>query len=176
MRICVFYSLVAIVFSGCSESQTQFPESTSPASTINESPASFEDVAAEQTTTGAIKPEHTHLTSIKSDDDWPWWRGTNHNGVANEQGTLPVNWSETKNVIWQTPVPGRGHSSPVVVGDRIYLATADKSKQQQGLVAFERSSGKQLWMRVLNEGGLPARNHRKNTEASPTAAWRLVSR
>src|SRR5689334_5875051 len=44
--------------------------------------------------------------------DWPWWRGPARNGVAADQ-RVPVEWSETKNVLWKTPVPGRGHASPI---------------------------------------------------------------
>src|SRR5579862_9789633 len=48
--------------------------------------------------------------------DWPWWRGPNRNGVADPKQQPPVKWSDTENVRWKTPVPGRGHGSPIVVG------------------------------------------------------------
>lgn len=101
--------------------------------------------------------------------DWPWWRGPNRNGVADASQKVPVEWSETQNVIWKVPIPGRGHSSPTVVGDRIYLATADRARQVQGVIALNRTTGKPIWNTKVSQGGLP-KTHRKNTHASPTIA------
>ena len=54
--------------------------------------------------------------------DWPGWRGPGGNGVA--AGTPPIEWSEEKNVLWKTEIPGKGLSSPVSVGARIFLTSA----------------------------------------------------
>ena len=62
-----------------------------------------------------------------SSDDWPMWRGANADGVSTG-AAVPTKWSETENVVWKTKVPGRGHSSPTIVGDRIYLETADEQQ------------------------------------------------
>src|SRR6185436_5860344 len=43
--------------------------------------------------------------------DWPWWRGPSRNGIAASTATPPTKWSNTQNVVWKTPVRGRGHSS-----------------------------------------------------------------
>src|SRR6187402_635031 len=56
--------------------------------------------------------------------DWPAWRGPTHDGLAASGQNPPIQWSETEGVLWKTPIPGRGHGSPTVAGDRIYLATA----------------------------------------------------
>jgi outer membrane protein assembly factor BamB len=56
---------------------------------------------------------------------WSYWRGPAADGMA--VGDAPVNWSETENVRWKTDIPGRGSSSPVIWGDRIFLTTAVKS-------------------------------------------------
>lgn len=56
-------------------------------------------------------------------DDWPHFRGPRGDGHA-EGAELPLEWSETKNVTWKVPVPGRGHSSPVISGNRVWLTTA----------------------------------------------------
>ena len=53
---------------------------------------------------------------------WPQWRGPFNNGTAG--GEAPLEWSDTKNIAWKTPIPGRGHSSPIIWGDRIFLTTA----------------------------------------------------
>ncbi len=101
-----------------------------------------------------------------ADQDWPWWRGPSHNGIAADGPAPPVKWSATENVVWKTDVPGRGHSSPTVVGQRVMLTTADESKKVQSVIAFDRESGDQLWKTDVNEGGFPNRIHNKNTHAS----------
>ncbi len=106
---------------------------------------------------------------VAADGDWPWWRGPNFNGVAADQ-TAPVSWSETENVLWKSPAPGRGHSSPTVVGDRIYLATADEQQQTQSVLAFDRNSGDQLWERQVSQGGFPSAMHHNSTHANGTVA------
>src|SRR5664279_2495567 len=55
-------------------------------------------------------------------DAWPRWRGPEFNGVA--RGDAPLNWSDKEHVAWKAQVPGKGHSSPVIWGDRIFLTTA----------------------------------------------------
>ncbi len=107
---------------------------------------------------------------LSAKTDWPFWRGPSRNGISQTGSKVPAEFGETQNVRWKTPVPGRGHSSPIVVGDRIYLATSDEAKQVQSIVAFDRASGQQLWKEDLSSGGFPANNHPKNTEATPTVA------
>jgi outer membrane protein assembly factor BamB len=70
----------------------------------------------------AAVPAAGQRGSGPSDAAWPHWRGPAHTGVA--PGAAPLEWSDTKNVAWKVEIPGRGHSSPVVWGDRIYLTTA----------------------------------------------------
>ena len=100
--------------------------------------------------------------------DWPWWRGPNRNGIAESGQRVPVSWSKTKNVLWKTNVPGRGHGSPTVVGRRIYLAS--NIGDTQCVLSFDRDSGKQLWKQVVNKGGLTKRINPKNTHATGTIA------
>src|SRR4051812_35104032 len=57
--------------------------------------------------------------------DWPWWRGPNRDGSADAKTPPPTEWSDTQNIAWKAKVPGRGHGSPIVVGDRVFLQTAD---------------------------------------------------
>jgi outer membrane protein assembly factor BamB len=57
-----------------------------------------------------------------ADDDWPRWRGPNDDGMA--RGDVPLEWSDTKNIAWRMQDPGRGFSSPVIWGDKIFLTTA----------------------------------------------------
>ena len=67
-------------------------------------------------------------------------------------------------------IPGRGHSSPIVVGDSLYLTTADKAAGTQSVLAISRG-GKPKWIQKVHQGGIPAENHPKNTEASPSLAF-----
>lgn len=106
---------------------------------------------------------------LSAKNDWPWWRGPLRNGVA-DQVAVPVTFSETDHVIWKTRVPGRGHSSPTVVGNRVFLTTATTADQIHEVLAFDRTTGKPLWRKEVNRGGFPAKNHPKNTEATATLA------
>ena len=103
-------------------------------------------------------------------DDWPVWRGPNRNNVAPDNQKPPLNWDAQTNVIWKTKVPGRGHASPIIVGDKIFLATAIQESQTQSVVCFDKNSGKQIWQTMVNQGGFEPKIHRNNTHASQTIA------
>lgn len=103
-------------------------------------------------------------------EDWPQWRGPSGDNHAASEATAPVAWSENSGLAWVTPVPGRGHSSPTIVGDRIYLTTANVERQTQSLLIYDRQTGKQLAETVAHQGGLTAKLHPNNTHASPTVA------
>jgi outer membrane protein assembly factor BamB len=103
-----------------------------------------------------------------SDDDWPWWRGPDGNNHARGSAP-PTTWSETENVIWQAVVPGRGHASPCIWGDAVYLATADEEQETQSLLAYARDTGKLRWTCEVHRDGF-MHAHQKNSQASPTPA------
>jgi len=75
---------------------------------------------------------------------WPHWRGPSVQGVVEGKG-YPDRWSETENVLWKVPVPGRGHSSPIVWDDRIFVTTAAADGSRRSLLCFRRADGRQLW-------------------------------
>ncbi|APZ96991.1 PQQ-binding-like beta-propeller repeat protein [Fuerstiella marisgermanici] len=108
------------------------------------------------------------LPSASMAADWAKWRGPNGNHVAPAGQSVPTEWNKTQNVVWKVEVPGRGHSSPTVIGDLIILTSADEQNQQQGVFAFDRATGKRLWGTVVSTGGFP-KIHTKNTHASSTA-------
>ena len=54
--------------------------------------------------------------------DWPRWRGPDNDGMA--RGDAPLRWSDAEHIKWKAEIPGRGHSSPVIWGDRIFITTA----------------------------------------------------
>ncbi|MGE9270484.1 MAG: PQQ-binding-like beta-propeller repeat protein [Verrucomicrobiales bacterium] len=103
--------------------------------------------------------------------DWPQWRGPNHDNKAPTSAQPVTEWSESQNVRWKTPIPGRGHSTPIFIGNRIYLTTADTQKATQSLLALERQSGKLLWETVIHRKGLSQAIHRENSHASSTPQW-----
>src|SRR6201991_1740623 len=63
------------------------------------------------------------LSTTAGAANWPQWRGPNGSGVSTEKN-LPAEWNANKNIKWKTPIAGRGHSSPVVWGNKIFLTTA----------------------------------------------------
>jgi outer membrane protein assembly factor BamB len=103
-------------------------------------------------------------------NDWPWWRGPNRDGIAPAQ-KIPLEWSATKNVLWEAAVPGRGHGSATVFEDRVFLATADEKAEVQGLLCLERKTGKELWHTEIHRGKFTkAGMNGKATHASMTPA------
>lgn len=129
--------------------------------------------------------------------NWPQWRGPEGQGVSEEKG-LPLEWSDAKNIKWKTALPGRGHSSPIVWGNRIFLTTAiegaivpgkqavkhmDEGKEFKHpdavggdrrhtfkVICLDRDSGKILWERTAYEGTVYDDHHKKGGYASSTPA------
>ena len=102
-------------------------------------------------------------------DDWPQFRGPDGQGHSPEH-SLPIEWSETKNIAWKVPVPGRGWSSPVVAGGRVWLTTATPVKRDTSLrlMAFDVETGRTaLDVEVFKTPGATLLNP-KNSFASPT--------
>ncbi len=102
--------------------------------------------------------------------DWPWWRGLQRNGIAPADQSPPVKWSDTENVAWKVPVPGKGHGSPIVIGDHVLLQTADSERQVQSVICFDRHNGKVVWQTAVHEGNLDIKQNAKSTMANSTLA------
>ena len=102
--------------------------------------------------------------------DWPNWRGPSGNGIAAANQKLPLHWSETENILWKSKVPGRGHASPTVVGNRIFLPTADEKQEIQSVLCYDRENGRELWKVDVHTGGLERKGHQKSSQASATIA------
>ncbi len=115
--------------------------------------------------------------------DWPQFRGPHGNGVSSAVG-LPLHWSETQNVRWKVAIPGRGHSSPVVLGKRIWMTTAVKTTTKEmgqgtdkmqvaeevvlGAICLDRATGSLLYHRELFRLQNPEPVHALNSYATPT--------
>lgn len=103
-------------------------------------------------------------------DDWPWWRGPTRNGIAAAGQKPPLTWSDTENVVWKAPVPGRGHGSPTVVGDHVYLAAAVEETETQYVLCFDRKTGKELWRTEVHRGKFIKGGNKKKSDASSSVA------
>ena len=103
-------------------------------------------------------------------EDWPWWRGPTRDGVAFASQTPPVAWSETENVLWKIPVPGRGHGSPTVVGGHVLLAAAKEKAQVQSVVCYDRNTGKELWNTAVHRGKFAMGLNKRASHASSSVA------
>lgn len=80
--------------------------------------------------------------------DWPAFRGPSGQGVAGD-GKAPTAWSTDSNVIWRAALPRPGNGSPIVVGDRLLVTSAeDADGKQRSLYAFDAHSGKRLWVKT----------------------------
>ncbi|NUQ63642.1 MAG: PQQ-binding-like beta-propeller repeat protein [Pirellulales bacterium] len=103
-------------------------------------------------------------------ENWPCWRGPRGDGTSVETG-IPTEWngSSGKNIAWKTEVPGTGHASPVVWGDRIFLVTCREDREDRCLLSLDRLTGKLLWEKVVVHAPLE-RKHRLNSYASSTPA------
>lgn len=108
----------------------------------------------------------TGLYASATSSDWPAWRGPTRDGHAAPGQNAPVKWSETENVLWRAPVRGKGHGSPTIAGDRIYLATADAAAQELLVLAFDRATGRAAWSTVVHRGPIESGNHKNSSAAS----------
>ena len=133
---------------------------------------------------------------LSAAENWPGWRGPGGTGISSEE-TFPVEWNES-NIRWKTPIPGRGHSSPVVWNDRVFLTTSIEGdvvpgrekkpehdlgggqifvhpdmvshdrRQTMKVFALDATSGAVLWERTAYDGPLADGRHRKSSFASAT--------
>ena len=131
-------------------------------------------------------------TANQQESDWPAFRGRGGTGVA-EGYSLPTHWNadedsgELSGVLWQIDVPGLGHSSPIIVGDRLYLATAissegksplkidagggpkaadDNGEQSWVVICYDKKTGAEIWRQTAKKGKPRATRHVKATHAN----------
>ena len=101
-------------------------------------------------------------------ENWPGWRGPRNDGSSLETN-IPLDWSGTKNVAWKTAIPGKGHSSPVIWEDAVFLVTAIKETEQRVLIKLDYGTGAILWQRDVLKVPME-RLHKLNSHASSTPA------
>ncbi len=98
---------------------------------------------------------------------WPQFRGPEGTGHSTSTG-LPLTWAEGKNVVWKTAVHGRAWSSPVILGNQVWMTTATPDGRELFAVALDRDSGKIVFDLKLFDVATPQYAHPFNTYASPT--------
>jgi outer membrane protein assembly factor BamB len=99
--------------------------------------------------------------------DWPEFRGPGGQGHSVSQN-VPLTWSETEHITWNTPIPGSGWSSPSVAGNQIWLTTATEEGHSLRAIAVDRTSGKLLHDVEVFHLDDPGSIHANNSHASPT--------
>ena len=137
-----------------------------------------------------VQESSTKPNVLRTDmGNWPQFRGPGSRGVA-DNTSYPETWSATENVDWKTDLPGRGWSSPVVWGDRVFLTTVINSGQseepkkglyfggdrpkpsesmhQWQVLCLDLATGKLLWDRTVHEAKPEAPIHLKSSYASET--------
>ncbi len=100
-------------------------------------------------------------------DNWPQFRGPDGTGHSDARD-LPVNWSETQNIVWKTPIHDRGWSSPVIFGKQVWLTSASKDGKQLFALCLDKDTGKLIRDIKLFDVAQPQYAHPFNTYASPT--------
>jgi outer membrane protein assembly factor BamB len=106
-----------------------------------------------------------HVSTL--DAQWPQFRGPDGTGHS-ASAQLPLTWAEGKNVTWKTTVHGRAWSSPVILGNQIWVTTATEDGRELFAVALDRDSGKIVFDLKLFQVATPQYAHPFNTYASPT--------
>ena len=132
------------------------------------------------------------MTPLAHAQNWTSFRGNNASGVA-DGCNPPTSWDAEKsvNILWKTPIPGLGHSSPVVWGERVFVTTAissggkaklvtgqvetiesadDVSKQSWRVYCLDTRSGRVNWERTIYEGVPKVKRHLKSSHANSTPA------
>lgn len=131
------------------------------------------------------------FSSVAYSQNWPSFRGQNGTGVG-DGNAPPTTWDTAKstNILWKTPIPGLGHSSPIIWGDRIFVTTAvsssansqfvhltetgdsaeDNSKHSFRVYCLNRNTGSIIWEKAIYEGPPKVKRHVKASYANPTPA------
>lgn len=106
-------------------------------------------------------------SAIGAEGDWPQWRGPTSDGHSSETNVL-VKWDE-KSLVWKATLPGNGQSSPVILGDRIFMTAALEAGKQRVVFGLDRKTGKLLWQETVWTG-TPEATHKMNGWATATCA------
>ncbi len=106
-------------------------------------------------------------TGLAQAENWPGWRGPRGDGTSPDRNA-PTEW-DPATALWKTELPGAGHASPIVWGDRIFTVTALPATQERVLLCLDRDTGHLLWQQTIVRGPLQ-KIHKQNSYASGTPA------
>lgn len=108
--------------------------------------------------------------SAQANEDWPCWRGPRGDGSSLET-QLPLKWdgSTGSGIQWKVPIPGKGHASPIVVGDSIFVVSCLEETQERILLCLDRKDGAVKWRKTVVQCPLET-IHKLNSYASSTPA------
>lgn len=126
------------------------------------------------------------LSSFKT-DNWPQFRGPESNQLTTEK-TLPLEWSDEKNLLWKVELPGRGWSCPIVWGNKVFVTNAvledpsilppaeagrrlenpDSAVYNFEVICLDIDSGKEIWKKTAYKGLPRYKTHRDNNYAPET--------
>lgn len=107
------------------------------------------------------------LSSVRA-QNWPGFRGPNGDGTSIETN-LPIRWDSETNVVWKSPVPGIGHSSPIIWDDKLFITSALPETQEKLLLCYDVKSGRLLWKKTVLKSTFENK-HSHNSYASGTPA------
>ena len=109
-----------------------------------------------------------NFVTVVQAQNWPNWRGPNGDGTSIETN-LPVKWDSTTNVVWKSPVPGIGHSSPIVWEDKLFTISALPETREKILLCYDCKNGALLWQKTVLKSAFENK-HGDNSFASGTPA------
>jgi outer membrane protein assembly factor BamB len=104
---------------------------------------------------------------ISQQTDWTHFRGSNLNGISEEQHA-PITWNDSTNIIWKTGIEGKGWSSPVVFGNQVWITSASEDGKQMAGICLDFDSGKLIYNINLFQPDSTYPKHSINTYATPT--------
>lgn len=100
-------------------------------------------------------------------ENWPTWRGPRLDGTSADNGFPTKIGSET--ILWRAELPGLGHASPIVWGDKVFTVSSIEESEERVLLCLDRNTGKMLWKSIVLKSPLEGK-HRLNSHASSTPA------
>ncbi|NND98006.1 MAG: PQQ-binding-like beta-propeller repeat protein [Pirellulaceae bacterium] len=112
-------------------------------------------------------------TTTACGDEWPQWRGPSGDNHASENTAVPLRWdlASSSNIHWKIKLPGRGHSTPIVIDEGIFMTTSDPEAGTQAVVKVEGATGLIVDQWVIHRNTLPKQIHPNNSHASPSLAF-----
>ncbi len=115
------------------------------------------------------------VVPVSYGDAWPTWRGDQMGSGVTQETNLPLEWGPEKNVKWRVELPEGGNSTPIILGDRVFVTQPITEEKWRGLMCFDRNTGKLLWKQGLVYAK-EERTHRTNLycSASPVTDGEMV--